>query len=188
MSLRVIAGKAKGRRLRTVPGDSTRPILDRVKENLFNILGQWVTDTRWLDMFAGTGAVGIEALSRGAAYCLFLDLNRDAIRTIHTNLKDTKLADHAEVLRADSLALMSNTRRAGDGFDYVYVAPPQYLGMWRDALIALDRHPAWIVPDGVVVVQIDPSEYEEVTLDNLELFDQRTYGNTMLVFYEYPSR
>ena len=77
--MRVIAGKARGRKLKMVPGDTTRPVRDIVKESLFNILGDWVRDSRWLDVFAGTGAIGIEALSRGAEYCLFLDSARAAV-------------------------------------------------------------------------------------------------------------
>ncbi len=71
--MRVISGKARGHRLKRVPGDSTRPITDRVKENLFNILGDWVIGTNWLDLFAGTGQVGIEAISRGAKHAIFVD-------------------------------------------------------------------------------------------------------------------
>ena len=79
MTLRVIAGKAKGRKLKTVDGDTTRPITDRVKESLFNILGGDVIDSNWWDLFGGTGAVGIEALSRGASFVRFSDMNRAPI-------------------------------------------------------------------------------------------------------------
>src|SRR5512138_3682216 len=103
MAIRVISGKAKGRKLKLVPGDSTRPVMDRVKESLFNILGDWVRESRWLDLFAGTGSIGIEALSRGAASCLFLDLSRDAVRTVQENLQTTGLGQGAEVRRTDSL-------------------------------------------------------------------------------------
>ena len=88
-SLRVIAGKARGRRLRSVPGDSTRPITDRAKEALFNLLAPELPGTHFLDLFAGTGAVGIEALSRGAAFARFVDHNRLAIETVRANLQTT---------------------------------------------------------------------------------------------------
>ncbi|MBN2303959.1 MAG: RsmD family RNA methyltransferase, partial [Anaerolineae bacterium] len=90
--MRVIAGSAKGRKLKMVPGDSTRPVMDRVKEALFNILGTSVMDCSFLDLFAGTGSVGIEALSRGAERAVFVDMDRFAIRTIHENLALTRLA------------------------------------------------------------------------------------------------
>ncbi|HEY9528297.1 MAG TPA: RsmD family RNA methyltransferase, partial [Anaerolineales bacterium] len=87
MSLRVIAGKAKGRKLMSVPGDTTRPITDRVKESLFNIIAGDVVDSNWWDVFGGTGAVGIEALSRGASFVRFSDSNRAPIETIRSNVE-----------------------------------------------------------------------------------------------------
>jgi 16S rRNA (guanine(966)-N(2))-methyltransferase RsmD len=129
--LRVIAGKARGRRLRSVPGESTRPITDRTKESLFNILGADVRDSTWLDLFAGTGSVGIEALSRGAVFVRFVDIERLAIETIRANLKTTGLETSAEVTRQDAFALLA--RPADRRFDYVYVAPPQYKELWKRA-------------------------------------------------------
>lgn len=183
MSHRVIAGSAKGRKLKLVPDKGVRPIMDRVKEALFNILGVGVRDSHFLDLFAGTGAVGIEALSRGAAYARFLDNNKLSIQTIHDNLNHTRLAERAEVLFADSLAYLK--RKNAATFDIVFIAPPQYKGIWKEALIALDENPIHLNPDALVIVQIDPSEYEEVTLQNLELYDERRYGRTSLLFLEY---
>ncbi len=93
--MRVIAGSAKGHKLQMVPGDSTRPITDRTKEALFSILGDRLVDARVLDLFAGTGAVGIEALSRGSAFALFIDRNRKAVQIIQANLQHCKVADRA---------------------------------------------------------------------------------------------
>jgi 16S rRNA (guanine(966)-N(2))-methyltransferase RsmD len=186
MSLRVITGSAKGRKLKLVPGESTRPIMDRVKEALFSILGASVVDSRWLDLFAGTGSVGIEALSRGADYCLFLDTNMRAIRTAQDNLAHTRLDERAEVRRADAFAYLSKDSPPGVAFDVIYIAPPQYIDMWSRALLAIDARPNWLVPDGLAIAQLDPKEYEPLSLNTLELFDQRKYGNTMLCFYERP--
>ncbi len=186
MPIRVIAGKAKGRRLRMVPGETTRPVMDRVKENVFNIIGPSVQGSRWLDLFAGTGSVGIEALSRGAGFCLFLDSNRAAIRTIHQNLATARLTEAAQVERSDALAFLRNSPGRGEGFEFIYVAPPQYRGLWREVLELIDAQPDWLLPDGVVIVQIDPREYEPVPLEHLRLIDQRTYGNTRVCFYERP--
>lgn len=186
MSIRVIAGKAKGRKLKSVPGDSTRPVMDRIKENLFNILGTDVPESRWLDLFAGTGSVGIEALSRGADYCLFLDTNRAAIATILDNLRITGLEAGARVQRLDAFAFLRGTPVENEGFEVIYIAPPQYKGMWQKALETIDAQPNWLLPDGIAVVQIDPKEYLELSFQNLDLYDQRRYGNTMLCFYERP--
>jgi len=184
VSIRVISGTAKGRRLKLVPGDSTRPIMDSVKENLFNILGRGIVGTHWLDLFAGTGSVGIEALSRGADHCTFLDVNRSAIRTIHENLELTDFTERSSVIRTDSLAYLNQNPL--NGYEYVYVAPPQYKEMWQKAVSLIDRRPDWMYPDGVVIVQIDPKEHDELALKHLVLYDQRTYGQTMLCFYERP--
>ena len=185
MPIRVIAGTAKGRKLKLVPGDSTRPIMDRVKEALFNILGTGIRGCSFLDLFAGTGSVGIEALSRGADRVVFIDNDRLAIRTIHENLEHTRLAERAEVLRADAFAYLQ--QQNPEAFEYIYVAPPQYKGMWKAILLALDENPAHLQPDGVVVVQIDPREREDVTLDVLRLYDERVYGRTLLWFFERPA-
>lgn len=186
MSLRVIAGSARGRKLKPVPGDSSRPIMDRVKEALFSILGGSMHGERWLDLFGGTGSVGIEALSRGADYCLFIDINGQAIRTIHENLESTRLAERAEVRRADALKFLAGGPPPDERFEVIYIAPPQYQGIWRQALETLDAQPDWLLPDGIAVVQLDPREYEEVTPTTLELYDQRKYGNTLLLFFERP--
>lgn len=181
-NLRVIAGTARGRRLRSVPGERTRPITDRVKENLFNILGPDVIGSAWLDLFAGTGAVGIEALSRGAGVVRFLDIQRQAVDTIQDNLKTTGLQTGGHVLRQDAFALLQQP--ADRRFDYIYIAPPQYKKMWKKALALVDENPAWLVDDAWVIVQIHPVEYEELSLENLQEFEQRKYGSTLLVFYE----
>lgn len=183
--LRVISGQARGQKLRSVPGDKSRPIPDRVKESLFNILSQDIAGSSFFDLFAGTGSVGIEALSRGANYARFVDIQFAAIETIKSNLQETKLANRAEVLMADTFNYL--TRAADHEFDYVYVAPPQYKGMWSLCLPILDQHAQWLKEDAWVIVQIDPKEYKELTLENLSLFDQRKYGNTLLLFYEHVS-
>lgn len=178
----MIAGAAKGRKLKPVPGAGTRPIADRVKEALFNILGEHIVGASVLDLFAGTGSVGIEALSRGAARAEFVESNRLAASIIQDNLNHTLLAARGRVVRADVFIYLRNTPRAG--FDYVHIAPPQYQGLWSKTLHALDARPAWVNPDGLVVAQIHPREYEPQALEHFTLVDERKYGNTLLCFYE----
>jgi 16S rRNA (guanine966-N2)-methyltransferase len=182
MSLRVISGTAKGRRLKDVPGDTTRPVTDMVKEALFNILAGDVQDSIWWDVFGGTGAVGIEALSRGAAFVRFSELNRLPIETIKANLETTRFAAQAEIRRGDAFAMLSAP--PDRAFDFVYIAPPQYKEMWSKAILLLDASPGWLNAECEVIVQIHPREYAELTLINLVEFDQRKYGSTLLVFYE----
>ena len=195
--MRVIAGKAKGHRLKSVPGGGTRPITDRAKVALFSIIGNDVIGCRFLDLFAGTGQVGIEALSRGAAEVVFVERAGAALRTIRENLAHTRLelvlrpplrrrpkrpvkVAGARVVRADVFSFLAGEPET---FDYVYIAPPQYRGLWMRTLRVLDANPGWLADDGWAIAQIHHREYEELPLAHLALFDQRTYGSVMLCFY-----
>lgn len=178
---RIIGGSARGIRLEMVAGNITRPITDRVKESLFNIIGMDIKNSRFLDLFGGTGSVGIEALSRGADFARFLDLSPQAVAVIHRNLLKTKLTEKAEVLCMNALTYLSSKRN--DGFDYLYIAPPQYKNIWLQALQLIDINQHHLNPDGWVVVQIDPLEYSPLKLSSLNFFDQRIYGSTMLLFF-----
>jgi 16S rRNA (guanine(966)-N(2))-methyltransferase RsmD len=180
--MRVIAGKAKGRKLKLAPGHITRPITDRVKESLFNIIRMELPGGSFLDIFAGTGSVGIEALSQGAKYVRFVEINRTAVSVIKENLDITGLTEGAEILQMDAFALLKKT--PDHQFDYLFVAPPQYKNMWKKTLLAVDELPEWLVDDGWIIVQIDPKEYEKLDLKHFSEFDRRKYGRTMLVFYE----
>ena len=184
MPMRVIAGTAKGRPLKLVAGKGTRPIMARVKEALFSILGTSLLDATFLDLYAGTGGVGIEALSRGAASALFVEREPAAARVIEENLRMTRLAERGRVLRADVRDFLR--RPVAESFEIVYVAPPQYHGLWRETLTLLDHQPDSIAPDGIVVVQIDPQEKEPIALNSLVPYDERRYGNTLLWFFERP--
>jgi len=173
--LRVIAGSAKGRQLLPVPGEGTRPITDRVKESLFDILGGDVEGARFLD-----------PLSRGAAHVTFVDLNRLPVATVKANLKATGLEAGAQVWQGDAFAFLERT--PAQAYDYVYIAPPQYKGLWKRALLAVDAHPELLSEDAWVMVQIHPVEMEPLeggeVLRNLAEFDRRHYGSTLLIFYE----
>ena len=179
--MRVIAGSAKGIRLQAVPGSGTRPITDRVKGAVFDILGETVIESYVLDLFAGTGSVGIEALSRGAEQAVLVDKHHKAIAAIRTNLLRTQLQARARVVKADVFKFLTGDPQP---FDMIYVAPPQYRGLWKKTLLALEANPLWLAPGGVAIVQIFPKELEPLTLSTLRLSDQRKYGSTLLCFYE----
>ena len=168
--------------LTPVPGDSTRPITDRVKEALFNIISTDIVDSTFLDLFGGTGSVGIEALSRGAKSCLFLEINSKAIATIKENLTRTKTVDSAKVLQTDALRFLASPQAST--YDYIYIAPPQYKELWVKAITLLDENIDLLSDDGWVIVQIHPIEYATLELMHLHEFDQRKYGSTLLIFYE----
>ncbi len=183
--MRVIAGTAKGRKLKSVPGKTTRPITDRTKEALFSILGDWIIEARVLDLFGGTGAVGIEALSRGAAHVTFIDKSQTATHIIAENLRATNLTRQTLIKRGDAFKFLRQAPPHNQRFDLIYIAPPQYQQMWVKAIQMLDQQPdEWLLPDGAIVVQMHPLEYKELDLQKLVLFEQRKYGSTLLCFFE----
>ena len=180
--MRVVSGEAKGRRLKTPGGDRIRPTADRVKESLFEIIGERIRDARVLDLFAGTGNLGIEALSRGARSVLFVDADRAAIRLIGQNLTLTRLDDRAETWRSDARAALGKLAGSGRCFDIVLLDPPYGTGYEEPVLRRLSR--SEILPPGSLTViehdrRIDLAE----RIDSLERFDQRRFGDTMLSFY-----
>ncbi|HEX9132953.1 MAG TPA: 16S rRNA (guanine(966)-N(2))-methyltransferase RsmD [Ktedonobacteraceae bacterium] len=195
--MRVVTGEAKGRKLKGPRTPGTRPIIDRVKTALFDILSTRVEDARFLDLFAGTGSVGIEALSRGAASATFIEMNYNVLKLVRENLKITGLGGRAETLHTDAFKFLQsyspenplpgNQERE---YDIIYVAPPQYQGMAARALQLLDN--SLLVPDtGLVIVQIHPKERSVVAgvpLTRLSLNDERRYGSTLLMFYEVNAR
>lgn len=193
--MRVVTGEAKGRKLKGPKTIGTRPIIDRVKQALFNILASRVDEARFLDLFAGTGSVGIEALSRGAAHATFIEMNHKVLALVRENLQITGLADRAAVLHTDAFKFLQGAQPASahgtqvatrhEKYDIIYVAPPQYQEMAARALAMLDTSPL-LAEDGLVIVQIHPKErpgVAAVLLSHLVLSDERRYGSTLLMFY-----
>lgn len=131
--MRVIAGKARRLQLKTVPGTDTRPTTDRIKETLFNILQPELLDCRFLDLFSGSGAIGIEALSRGAEAAVFVEKNPRACACIRENLSFTKLAEHGKLLNMDVLQALRSLEGKG-AFDCVFMDPPYEKGLERQVL------------------------------------------------------
>ncbi|MBM6938601.1 16S rRNA (guanine(966)-N(2))-methyltransferase RsmD [Pseudoflavonifractor phocaeensis] len=129
--MRVITGSARGKRLRELEGLETRPTTDRVKESIFNIVQFDVEGRKVLDLFGGTGQLGIEALSRGAERCTFVDMRRDAVNVIRENLKATRLAERAQVFQGDAMAWLRSCR---EKFDLVFLDPPYASGLLQQAL------------------------------------------------------
>ena len=149
--MRVITGTARGRRLKELEGYETRPTTDRVKEGLFSAIQFDIEGRRVLDLFAGTGQLGIEALSRGAAEAVFVEQGRDAARLVTENLKLTGLADRARVVNGDSLAFLAGTK---ERFDLVFLDPPYASGLLEQALERLTA-PGFdiLTPYGIIVAE-----------------------------------
>ena len=185
--MRVVAGSAKGRILRSPQTPDTRPVMDRVKTALFDILAPRIVGARFLDLFAGSGGVGIEALSRGAESATFVELGLEALRCVRENVALTGFSAQSEIVRADAFAFLTRATAERRHYDMVYVAPPQYQGMAARALTQLDMQPV-TAPGGLVIAQIHPREAPELsalTLRRLRQEDERKYGSTLLIFYTH---
>lgn len=176
--MRVIAGTARGVPLAAPRDRGTRPITDRVKETLFGILGARVLDARVLDLYAGSGAIGIEALSRGAAHATFVERQRGAVAVIRANLEKTRLAGEASV-RAQEVGRFLDEPE-GDPYDLVALDPPY---AERAILAPLSGLAPWLAPGATVVVkhfwrtEVPPTPHLVVTRE-------RRFGETMLTFLE----
>ena len=178
--MRIIAGKFKSKRIEAVPGESTRPIMDRVKESLFNIIKFELEDAIVLDLFAGTGSVGLEAVSRGAVKVIMTETNPKAFQVAKKNIEHCKADKEVELRRTDAFSYLRNTSKA---FDFIFVDPPQFKGLWLEALRTIAERPELLKPEARLVVKIHPREYEEFESEVLEEFRKDKYGNSMLLHY-----
>jgi 16S rRNA (guanine(966)-N(2))-methyltransferase RsmD len=175
--VRVIAGSFGGRTLKAPPGAATRPTSDRVREALFSILGARVPDATVLDLFAGSGALGIESLSRGARSATFVDDANQAIRAVQANLQALRIT--AEVHRQDALRFLGAASAGGAQYDLLFLDPP-YKQAERLARPLSEALPAVLAPGGVVVAESD--RRAPLALE-LPLNDERRYGDTLIRIY-----
>lgn len=179
--MRIIAGAAKGRRLVGPKGSGTRPFMDRAKEALFSSLGEWVLDARVLDLYAGSGSLGLEALSRGADSVTFVEVGREALAALDTNVAAVGLG--GDVARSDVAEYLASASRRRDAFDLVFVDPPYAapLASVEAVLAALVA----VLADGARVVLHRRAGDEAPTAPRgLSLIDRRRYGDAELWLYE----
>lgn len=185
--MRVITGSARGARLKTPKGaEITRPTADRVKESLFNILGSMVQGRKVLDIFAGTGNLGIEALSRGAETAVFVDKATDKL--IRENLTITHFTDKAIVRSGDVFAEMTRLARSRAEFSLIFCDPPYHKGLWEQALTQIDMSEGLMAENGILVIEHGADEGEFPRLDRLVQVMNRRYGHTtQLSFFQWQS-
>jgi len=184
MVLRIIAGEFKGRRLRSVRGNKTRPTADRIREAIFNILAFQIQDATVLDLYAGTGAFGIEALSRGARSVIFVDVDSDSISVLRENIKTFSLESLTKIVRWDlthNLNCLSSLRSA---FNLIFMDPPYNKNMIETTLFNL--HCSQSMQNGARII-VEHSFLEPVSKSQLpfEISDQRGYGKTLVSFLNY---
>lgn len=175
--MRVITGKARGRVLETLPGEDVRPTTDRVKEAMFSIVQFELEGRRILDLFAGSGQLGIEALSRGAAYATFVDSSKESIACVKSNLLKTGLKTDSSVVQADSITFI---RTSKETYDVAFLDPPYGKGLLQTALplVALKMSDG-----GVIVCEHPKGEEMPAEAGDFELFREYKYGKTALSVY-----
>jgi 16S rRNA (guanine966-N2)-methyltransferase len=179
--MRIITGRSKGRRLVTPKGLSLRPTSDRVKESIFNILGKEVVGKIILDLFAGTGNLGIEALSRGAERALFVERGRKALRLIQKNLIQCGLEGRSEIFSKDVIRAIGILKERGDLFDLILMDPPYEKGLIQKTLMKLQSHRIYH-EDSILIIQHDRREPLPETVERWILIRQRRIGDTMISF------
>ncbi len=182
--MRVISGALRGRRLTAPRGMATRPTGDRIKESLFNILANHLRNRRVLDLFAGTGALGIEALSRGAVYAVFVDQAQPALSAIHRNLRDLGLEDRSRVIRWDIRSNLNFLRTLGQPMDLVFMDPPYETGAIAPTLHALVSSDQ-LAAGARIVVEHSLRETILLPIAHLTLTDQRRFGKTLVSFMDF---
>ncbi len=182
--MRIITGTARGCRLKTPKGQGTRPTADRIKESLFNILGNRVWDQQVLDAFAGTGALGLEALSRGAARAVFIDQATAGL--IRENAEHTHLLERSEILRGDVFAALQRLAQQGRQFGIIFCDPPYHKGLWERALQFFDQS-SLAAPGSLVIIEHGRDENTFPPLQKLEQLRNQSYGSTtQLTIFQKP--
>lgn len=182
--MRISAGKYKNREIVAPPGKATRPVLSRVRQAIFNTIGTAIEGNRVLDLFAGSGGFAIEALSRGAASAVTIDLDAAAVKAIRANLAHCKVEEPVEVYKNDAFAAIEKLAARGARFDLIAIAPPYWKGLQGRALAAVDRAEL-LAPGGLLFVQRDEKEAPSPErAGRLVRSKVKEYGNTIVEWYE----
>ena len=184
--MRIISGQARGRALTAPAGEKTRPTLDYVRESLFNIIRWDVVDAQVLDLFAGTGALSLEALSRGAKQAVLIDMDRDACNAIKKNMESTRLGENCRLIARDYRQAMDALAREGETFDVVFIDPPYKMENTGEMCAAL--YDKGLLSDAFLIV-VEHRRGMAPLLDlRFEAFDLRKYGDTEITFVRSAAR
>ncbi len=181
--MRVISGLRKGHRLNSPKGMDTRPTEDKVKESLFNILGYIHGDSIVLDLFGGSGSIGIEFLSRGAKECYFVDNSAKSIAAIKENLIHTKLIESAIVMKSDAIKAIKHLESNEISFDYIYLDPPfRQEDLLFNVLTTLNDYPI-LSDQGRLIIEHERELVLEDTISDFNKIDERRYGSKTITFF-----
>ena len=181
--MRIIAGNWKGKTLNSPKTDKTRPTLDRVKEALFSMLLPYLNDAVVLDLFSGTGNLGIEALSRGAKFAYLNDINHEAVKVIYSNVQLTNYQECAKITRKDYGKCIKSLNEEKVSFDIIFLDPPYEAKVEEKCLVLLSES-SLLHEDTVIVLESDKDKKFNECVDGLQLVDKRTYGRVMLRTYK----
>lgn len=178
--MRIISGTARGTKLYTLEGRTTRPTLDRVKESLFNIIQSKIQDSIFLDLFSGSGAIGLEAASRGARKSILCDKSKDAIKIIRNNTEKTHLEKKVEIFNKDFTDLLESDIKK---IDIVYIDPPYKTDYIYEALKIIINNKS-LEKDGLIILETDEQDriLKQIDKLRLEVIDRRKYGRAYLIF------
>lgn len=186
--MRIIAGAAKGRVLKSLKGRALRPTSDRMRESVFAVLGQQLEGVQFLDLYAGAGTVGLEALSRGAAGAVFVESHRPAGRVIQENAERCGFADRIRVIMASVGRGLALLRRENASFDIVFIDPPYGSGELGGAIARLAQWPEMVTPTGLVVVQRSRHEDPGEQVGDFARARSLRYGDTVIDLYRRETR
>ncbi len=183
--MRIIAGRAKGRKIQAPPGWETRPVTDRIKEALFNIWQPYLSAASFLDLFSGSGSMGIEAMSRGASFTFMVDQSPKAIRSIQENIARCGLSDVPhQVCRQEVLTVLSSLKKQGKKFDIIYVDPPFMVDeLFEQSMQALSDGEL-LEKDGMVAIRTRTGRALADHFVRLQKFRVKTYGESQIHFYQ----
>lgn len=182
--MRVVAGKARSLQLMTVPGTDVRPTTDRIKETLFNMITNEVPGSRFLDLFSGSGGIGIEALSRGAAHAVFVDKNRAAVQCIRKNLDHVKMSTDATVLQTDALSAITQLEQKKECFDVIFMDPPYDCGLEEQVLRRLAGS-TLVGEDTLIIVEASlATEFDYLEENGFAIRKDKLYKTNRHVFIE----
>lgn len=181
--MRVISGKVRGLKLNTPKNEDVRPTTDRVKESLFNIINPYMMESDVLDLFAGSGSLGIECLSRGANTATFVDVSKESIILIKSNIKKAKFEDQSFILNLDFKDAINKLKIQKKKFDVIFMDPPYYKDMFIDALNKVDESNL-LDEDGIIIVEHDTKDVFPEQIQGLKKYRDKKYGNTTITFYK----
>lgn len=180
--MRIITGIAKGRTIKAPEGENTRPTSDRVKESIFNIISKKIYDSKVLDLFSGTGNLGLESLSRGAKACTFIEKNKDTYKILTYNIENLKFVSNSETYRMDSFDALERLGKDNRKYDIIFLDPPYSMGLVEKAVKSISEL-GMLGKDGIIISECDEKESIPEKILSIKIYRTEKYGRTIIYFW-----